>query len=59
MINAANTMNYNMANDGSCNKEMESESLRVKWIVMQSPNNKTRVVLLATRAVKVSGLHIG
>jgi hypothetical protein len=46
-----------MTNDESCNKEMEIDSL--KWNVMKSPDKKTRAVLLVTRAVKVSGLHIG
>jgi hypothetical protein len=58
MVHAANTVTYNMANDDkSFNKEMERDSL--KWNVMQSPNKKTGFVLLASRAVKVCGLHIG
>jgi hypothetical protein len=43
--------------DESFNKEMESDSL--EWNVMQSPNKNTGVVLLASRTVKVCGLHIG
>ena len=58
MIHAAHTVTYNMANDDeSFNKEMASDSL--EWYVMQSPNKKTWVVLLASRDVKVCELHIG
>jgi hypothetical protein len=43
IIHAANTVTYNMSNDDeSCNKEMESDSL--KWNGMQSPIKKTRDV---------------
>jgi hypothetical protein len=38
-------------------KEMASDSL--EWHVMQSPSKKTGVVLLASRILKVCGLHIG
>jgi len=49
---------YNMANDHeSLNKEMASDSL--EWHVMQSPSKKTGVLLLASRVMKVCGLHIG
>jgi hypothetical protein len=55
VINAANTVAYNMTNDDkSFNKEMESDSL--EWHVMQSPNKKTGA---ASRVMKVYGLHIG
>jgi hypothetical protein len=58
MVHAANKVTYNMANDDeSFNKEMESDSL--EWNVTHPPNKKTGVVLLASRAVKVCGLHIG
>jgi hypothetical protein len=56
MIHAANTVTYNMAkDDGSFNKEMASANL--EWQVMQSPNKKSEVVLLASRVMKVCGLH--
>jgi hypothetical protein len=58
MVHAANTVTYNMAcDDESFNKEMESDSL--EWNVVQSPNKKIGFVQLASRAVKVCGLHIG
>jgi len=58
MIYTANTVTYNMANDDeSFNKEMSSDSL--EWHVMWSPNKKIRAVLLASRFIKVCGLHIG
>jgi hypothetical protein len=58
MIHAANTATYNMVNDnGSFNKEMASYSL--EWNVLQYPNKNIGVVLLASRVVKVCGLHIG
>jgi hypothetical protein len=58
MVLAANTVTYNMANDDKrFNKERENDSL--EWNVMQPPNKKAGFVLLARRAVKVCGLHIG
>jgi lipid II:glycine glycyltransferase (peptidoglycan interpeptide bridge formation enzyme) len=58
MIHASNIMAYNMANDGeSFNKEMASDSL--EWHVMLSANRKTGAVLMASRVMKVCGLHIG
>jgi len=57
MIHAANTLNYNMDNDDEIfNKETTSDSL--EWHVMQSPNKKIGIVLLASRVMKVYGLHI-
>jgi hypothetical protein len=58
MVHAANIVTYNVANDDeSFNKKIASDSL--EWNVMQSPNKKTGVILLASRAMKVCGLHIG
>jgi len=58
MIHAANTVTYNMANDDeSFNKEIASDSL--EWHVMLSPNKKTGGALMASRVMKVCGLHIG
>jgi len=57
MILAAHTVTSNMANDESFNKEMASDSL--EWHVVKSPNKMTGTVLLASRVMKVCGLHIG
>jgi len=46
-----------MANDESFNKEMASDSL--ERYVVESPNKMTGTVLLASRVMKVCGLHIG
>jgi hypothetical protein len=43
--------------DESFNKEMANDSL--EWHVILSPNKQTRAVLLASRVLKVCGLHIG
>jgi hypothetical protein len=57
MIHAANTATHNMANDDEgFNKEMARDGLG--WHV-QCPNKKTGAVLLASRVLKVCGLHIG
>jgi hypothetical protein len=57
MIHAAHTVTYSLANgDDSFYKEMASDSMQ--WHVMQSPN-KNRAVLMASRVMKVCGLHIG
>jgi hypothetical protein len=58
MIHDVNTVIYNMPNDDeSFNKEMASDSLERH--VMLSPNKQTRAELLASRVLKVCGLHIG
>jgi hypothetical protein len=57
MIHAANTGTYNLASDDETfNKEMASDSLECH--VMQSPNQKTGIVLLASRVLKVCEMHI-
>jgi hypothetical protein len=58
MVHAAYIVIYNTANDDEIFiKELESDSLG--WKVMQSPNKKTGIVLLASRALKVCGLYCG
>jgi hypothetical protein len=57
MLHAANTVTYNLANDETFNKGKAIDSL--EWHVMQCPNKKNGFVLLASRVMKVCGLHIG